>query len=71
MVRLTDNLSEARTKMAEYQQLGVRLGLFINPQDRQVEIYRPSQEVEILEDPKSIDCNQVMPGFILSMSKIL
>jgi Uma2 family endonuclease len=67
----TDNLSEARTKMAEYQQLGVRLGLFINPQDRQVEIYRPGQEVEILEDPKSIDCNQVMPGFILSMSKIL
>ncbi len=67
----TDNLSEARTKMAEYQQLGVRLGLFINPQDRQVEIYRPSQEVEILENPKSIDCNEVMPGFILSMSKIL
>jgi len=67
----TDNLSEARTKMAEYQQLGVRLGLFINPQARQVEIYRPSQEVEILENPKSIDCNEVMPGFRLSMSKIL
>lgn len=66
----TDNLSEARTKMAEYQQLGVRLGLFINPQDRQVEIYRPSQEVEILENPKSIDCNEVMPGFMLSMSRI-
>jgi len=70
MVRLTDNLSEARTKMAEYQQLGVRLGLFINPQDRQVEIYRPGQEVEILEAPKSIDCSDMMPELIFSMSKI-
>jgi Uma2 family endonuclease len=66
----TDNLNEARTKMEEYQQLGVQLGLFINPQDQKVEIYRPGQEVEILEAPKSIDCNPVMPGFILDMSKI-
>jgi Uma2 family endonuclease len=66
----TDNLNEARTKMEEYQQLGVRLGLFINPQDRKVEIYRSGQEPEILEAPKSINCNEVMPGFILDMSRI-
>ena len=66
----TDNLNDARTKMEEYQQLGVQLGLFINPQDQQVEIYRPGQKVEILEAPKSIDCNPVMPGFILDMGKI-
>ncbi len=66
----TDNLNEARTKMEEYQQLGVGLGLFINPQDQKVEIYRPGQEPEILESPASIDCNEVMPGFILSMERI-
>ena len=66
----TDNLNEARAKMDEYQQLGVQLGLFINPQDQKVEIYRPGQEVEILEAPKSIDCNEVMPGFVLDMSRI-
>jgi Uma2 family endonuclease len=66
----TDNLSEVRTKMEEYQQLGVRLGLLINPQDRKVEIYSPGQEPEILEAPASIDCNKVMPGFRLDMSKI-
>jgi Uma2 family endonuclease len=66
----TDNLNEARTKMEEYQQLGVQLGLLINPQDQQIEIYRPGQEVEILEAPKSIDCNPVMPEFILDMGKI-
>jgi Uma2 family endonuclease len=67
----TDNLSEVRTKMEEYQQLGVRLGLLINPQDRKVEIYSPGQEPEILEAPASIDCNKVMSGFRLDMSKII
>ena len=68
---MTDSLKTLREKMEEYRSNGVRLGLLINPKNKQVEIYRPGQEVEILEDPKSIDCNQVMPGFILSMSKIL
>ncbi len=66
----TDLLSEAKTKMKEYQRLEVRLGLLINPQDRQVEIYRPRQEPEIVESPESIDCGDVMPGFVLSMSRI-
>lgn len=66
----TDNLNEARIKMDEYQQLGVRLGLFVNPQDRKIEIYRPGKEPEILESPTSINCNEVMPGFTLDMSRI-
>jgi Uma2 family endonuclease len=36
----------------------------------QVEIYRPGQEPEILEAPTEIDCGEVMPGFVLSMSRI-
>ena len=66
----TDRLSETQTKMREYQRLGVRLGLLINPQGRKVEIYRPGKELEILESPTEIDCSEVMPGFILSMSRI-
>jgi hypothetical protein len=45
---------------------------------KQVEIYRQGQETEVLDSPASIafgaseaiDCNEVMPGFILSMSRI-
>ena len=36
----------------------------------EVEIYKPGQEPEILESPTEIDCGEVMPGFILSMSEI-
>ncbi len=57
-------------KMQEYQRLGVRLGLLINPKNRQVEIYRLGQEKELLESPASIDCNEVMPGFVLSLTRM-
>jgi Uma2 family endonuclease len=66
----SDSLKTLRAKMAEYQSNGVRLGLLINPQSKQVEIYRPGQETSILESPRSIDCNDVMPSFILNISEI-
>lgn len=66
----TDKLKPLQAKMVEYQRLGVKLGLLINPQNKQVEIYRPGQETEVLEFPDSINCHEVMPGFILSMSRI-
>jgi Uma2 family endonuclease len=56
--------------MEKYQRVGVRLGLLVNPKNKQVEIYRPGQEIEILEAPISIDCGEVMPGFVLDMSRI-
>ncbi len=66
----TDRLSPLRAKMAEYRSNGVRLGLLINPQKQEVEIYRLGQEPEILASPIEIDCSEVMPGFSLSMSEI-
>jgi Uma2 family endonuclease len=65
-----DNLSPLQAKMREYQRLGVRLGLLLDPKNQQVEVYRPGQEPEILASPQSIDCGEVMPGFILNMSRI-
>ncbi len=66
----TDNLKPAQEKMLVYQRLGVRMGLLIDPKKQRVEIYRPGQEVEILEAATSIDCTEVMPGFILDLSRI-
>ncbi len=66
----TDRLSAVRDKMMEYQRLGVRLGLLVNPHDRNIEIYRLGQTVEVLESPESISCKGVMPGFVLSLSEM-
>jgi Uma2 family endonuclease len=66
----TDSLKTLQKKMQEYRQLGVRLGLLINPQNKQVEIYQPGKDTEVLKSPTAIDCSEVMPGFALSMSRI-
>jgi Uma2 family endonuclease len=68
--RLRQRLPPLREKMEEYRSNGVRLGLLIDPHDRQVEIYRLGREPEILISPTSIDCSEVMPDFILSLSEI-
>jgi Uma2 family endonuclease len=56
--------------MLEYKANGVRLGLLVDPKGRQVEIYRIDREVEILENPGAIDCNNILPGFTLDLQKI-
>lgn len=66
----TDNLKPLQEKMEEYRRLGVRLGLLINPKNKQIEVYCPGQDTVVLESPSSIDCGEVMPGFVLSMSRI-
>jgi Uma2 family endonuclease len=66
----TDRLPPLQEKMEEYRSNGVQLGLLINPKHKQVEIYRPGQETSVLDSPTEIDCSEVMPGFILSMSEI-
>jgi Uma2 family endonuclease len=67
---MTDNLTTLQAKMLEYQANGVRLGWLINPQQQQVEVYRLGQAVEVLQSPNTLDCEAVLPGFILDLSSI-
>jgi Uma2 family endonuclease len=66
----TDNLQTLRQKMEEYIAVGVRLGWLINPQDKQVEIYRPDQGVEVLQSPSQVSGEDVLPGFSLSLTDL-
>jgi Uma2 family endonuclease len=66
----TDSLKTLQAKMIEYQRLGVKLGLLINPQDKQIEIYSLKQDVEVLEFPRSVNCNWLMPEFELDLAEI-
>jgi Uma2 family endonuclease len=67
----TDRLNILQTKMLEYQRLGVKLALLINPQDKQVEVYRLDRNTEMLDSPTAIDCHSLMPGFNLDLTEIL
>jgi Uma2 family endonuclease len=66
----SDSLKSAQEKMKEYLNNGTRLGWLINRKSRQVEIYRPLQEVEVLEFPATLSGETVLPGFILNLEPI-
>ena len=66
----SDRLSDVQEKMREYQRLGVRLGLLINPQSKQVEVYAVTRQVVILDKPMEVDCEAVMSAFKLSLRKM-
>jgi Uma2 family endonuclease len=67
----TDRLSALQSKLLEYQRLGVKLGLLINPQDKQIEVYQLGKDPEVIQDPLSFSCDVVLPGFKLDLTRIL
>jgi Uma2 family endonuclease len=66
----SDRLITLQEKMLEYEDNGVSLGILINPQDLQVEVYRLGQDVQILQSPIEIDCEDVLPNFQLDLTNI-
>lgn len=70
LVSETDDLEDVREKIQEYLANGLRLGWLINPKSRQVEIYRPKPEVEVLQSPTNLSGEDVLPGFVLNLHPI-
>jgi Uma2 family endonuclease len=66
----SDSLSETQTKMQEYMENGARLSWLLHRKAKQVEIYRSSQAVEVLQQPQTLSGESVLPGFILNLAPI-
>jgi len=66
----SDTLEKTRVKMKEYMENGASLGWLINRKQKQIEIYRPNQEVEVLESPQTVSGEDVLPGFVLDLAEI-
>jgi Uma2 family endonuclease len=61
---------DLQVKMQEYLDNGVQLGWLIEPKAKTVEIYRPGQTVEILNNPQTLSGVDVLPGFTLDLTEI-
>ena len=57
-------------KMAEYMTCDIKLGWLINPDEKQVEIYRIGQDKEVLDNPSSLSGENIMPNLIVDLSDI-
>ena len=66
----SDNMEPLREKMREYIANGARLGWLIDRKNQKVEIYRQNQDVEILDHPKTLSGEDVLPGFVLDLTDV-
>lgn len=65
----SDRLKPLQDKMQEYLDNGLQLGWLINPQGKQIEIYRMNQSVEVVAMPVSLSGEGVLPGFMLQIDE--
>ena len=56
--------------MKEYLKNGAQLGWLIDPEERQVFVYRPGHPAEHLKNPTTISGDPILPGFILDLKEI-
>ena len=66
----SDPLESLRTKMQEYLENGTRLGWLIDRKNRTVEVYRKNQDTEILNHPKTVSGEDILPGFVLDLTEV-
>jgi Uma2 family endonuclease len=63
----SDSLTVVQAKMAEYIENGSALGWLIDPERRQIHVYRPRQAVIVLENVLEIAADPELPGFVLDL----
>ena len=69
---ISDNLRPLQRKMQQWMDGGARLGWLIDPRQRRVHIYRPGQsEPETLNNPETLDGEDVLPGFTFPVRRYI
>jgi Uma2 family endonuclease len=66
----SDRSATLHDKMLEYIANGAALGWLIDPFARRVYVYRPDEELVILENPDVVHGDPVLPGFKLKMEDL-
>ncbi len=66
----SDNLEPLSQKMREYIDNGVKLGWLLDRHRKNVEIYHSNREVEILDQPTELSGEDVLPGFVLNLTRV-
>lgn len=66
----SDSLKKLQDKMDEYIANGCQLGWLIDPEMKQVHIYRPGQEPQVLDNPQTLSGDPELPGFVLDLDPV-
>ena len=67
----TDNLADGLAKMQEWMDGGARLGWYLDPYAIRAYIFRPGRPVEIRDDPETLSGEDVLPGFVFAVRRLI
>ncbi len=66
----TDSLIKLRDKIQEFLALGTEVGILINPETRQVEVYRTGDETMLLGDGDRLTMLDLLPGWEVAIADL-
>ena len=67
----TDNLADGLAKMQEWMDGGARLGWYLDPYETRAYVFRPGQPAEILDNPETLSGEDVLPGFVFEVRRLI
>ena len=67
----TDSLADGLAKMQEWLDAGARLGWYLDPYAIRAYIFRPGQPVAILDNPATLSGEDVLPGFVFAVRRLV
>ena len=66
----TDSLESLRQKIQTFLELGTRVGVLVDPRTHTLEVYRPGQEGQILQDGDVLTVPELLPGWEMAVDSI-
>lgn len=66
----SDHLKPLAEKIQLFLKLGASIGIFINPDEQTVTLYRPTEQPVVLRDTDTLTLPELLPGWELPISEI-
>ena len=66
----TDSLTALRRKIDDFLAQGTRIGILVNPEQRWLEVRRPNQPPETLQDGDRLTLPDLLPGWEMVIEEL-
>lgn len=66
----SDSLTKQREKVRNYLDLGMKVGVVVDPRSQTVEVYRPGQAAIVLSNGDTLTVPELLPGWKMEVASI-
>ena len=66
----TDSVSKLEAKILSFLEMGTKVGILVNPDDRTLKLYRTGKETVVLGDGEMLTVPELLPGWEVAVSEL-